>query len=57
MRKVATLSTAFLLCGSTMVSADNARTVGAITTSGIVFKDTLKITGKALASLRNRLLP
>ena len=51
MRKVATLSTAFLLSGSTMVSADNARTVGEITTSGIVFKDTLKITGKFLAAL------
>ena len=50
MRKVATLSTAFLLSGSTMVSADNARTVGEITTSGIVFKDTLKITGEVFSA-------
>ena len=45
MKKVAALSTAFLLSGSTMASADNMRTVGEITTSGIIFKDTLKITG------------
>ena len=48
MKKVAALSTVFLLSGSSIAVADNSRTVGEITTSGIIFKDTLKITGAAL---------
>jgi hypothetical protein len=45
MKKFAAISTSFLLLGSSHVSADSTRTVGDITTSGIIFKDTLKITG------------
>ena len=45
MKKVAALSTAFLLSGTAVANADNVREVGAITTSGLIFKDTLKITG------------
>ena len=45
MKKVAALSTAFLLSNSAVANADNVREVGAITTSGLIFKDTLKITG------------
>lgn len=47
MKKIASLSTFLLLSGSSIVSADNSRIVGDMTTSGIVFKDTLKITGSA----------
>lgn len=46
LKKLASLSTVLLLTGSTIASADSTRIVGDITTSGIVFKDTLKITGQ-----------
>jgi hypothetical protein len=45
LKRLASLSTVLLLTGSTIASADNTRIVGDITTSGLVFKDTLKITG------------
>lgn len=45
LKRLASLSTVLLLSGSTIASADNTRIVGDMTTSGIVFKDTLKITG------------
>lgn len=45
LKRLASLSTVLLLTGSTIASADNTRVVGEITTSGIIFKDTLKITG------------
>jgi hypothetical protein len=45
MKKFAAISTSFLLLGSSYVSADSTRLVGDITTNGIIFKDTLKITG------------
>jgi tryptophan synthase alpha subunit len=44
-KKIAAVSTSFLLLGTSVVSADSFRTVGEITTNGIIFKDTLKITG------------